>query len=125
MEATQGISGPDQPLPRESQATSDEPAAACLPASPAPAAGFTYVGLHDFAAIPAYLEAIAEGIRDRSMTLASGDEVFSAKPAELVRIRVEAGRSEEIVHVTVRLSWSEDPVAPESAPGLSIGSKRP
>jgi len=72
-----------------------------------------------------YLEAIAESIRERSIVLVSGDEEFTATPGELVRVRVEAGRSEETVHVTIRLSWSEDALTPGQAPALRICSRKP
>jgi amphi-Trp domain-containing protein len=87
--------------------------------------GFTYVGLHDTEAVPMYLEAIAASIRERSVVLVSGDEEFTATPGELVRVRVEAGRSEETVHVTIRLSWSEDALPPGQAPALLVCSRKP
>jgi amphi-Trp domain-containing protein len=110
---------PGNPSPN-GQLAGDAPARTDLPAT-----GFTYVGLCDTAAVPPYLEALAESMRERNIVLVSGGETFTATPGELVKVRLEAGRSEEIVHVTIRLSWSEDALAHGQAPTLVVGSTKP
>jgi len=69
---------------------------------------FVYVGLRDVRSVPEYLESIAESLRRRNLVLASGDQEFTARPAELVKVRVEAGRAEDVVSLTIKLSWNED-----------------
>jgi amphi-Trp domain-containing protein len=90
-----------------------------------PSTGFVYVGLQDRVMVPAYLEAIAESLRAGTIVLAAGEQEFSATPSELVRLRVEAGRSEESVHMTVKLSWSEEMPGGETAAALLISSEGP
>jgi amphi-Trp domain-containing protein len=114
LEKTPENQCPDGRLAADAPATTDSPAAR-----------FTYVGLCDTAAVPPYLEAIAKSMRERNIVLVSGDETFTATPGELVKVRLEAGRSEEIVHVTIRLSWSEDALVPGQAPTLVVGPTRP
>lgn len=84
---------------------------------------FVYVGLHDFDTVPEYLQAIAEGIRRREIVLTSGKQRFVATPAQLVRVRVEASRGEEAVHLTVKLSWNEDTAPAGQTPPLLIGPR--
>lgn len=84
---------------------------------------FVYVGLHDFDTVPEYLQAIAESIRQREIVLTSGEQRFVATPAKLVRVRVEAARGEESVHLTVKLSWSEDTAPAGQTAPLHIGPR--
>jgi amphi-Trp domain-containing protein len=91
---------------------------------PSPASAFAHVALHNRAEVPAYLDALSECFRAGRLVLSSGDEEFRAEPAELVRVKLDAERSEEVVHVTIRLSWSESSSAAFSAAPLSINPGR-
>ena len=84
---------------------------------------FVYVGLHDSDAVPEYLQAIADSIRQRKIVLTSGEQRFVATPAKLVRVRVEASRGEEAVHLMVKLSWNEDTAPAGQTPPLLIGPR--
>ena len=83
---------------------------------------FVYVGLIDADSVPGYLEAIAQSVRERTLILASGAQQFIAWPADLVRVRVEAARTEETVNLTIKLSWTEDAAANGGGSALRVGS---
>jgi amphi-Trp domain-containing protein len=82
---------------------------------------FSYVGLQDPSSAAEFLGAIADSLRDGSVSLTSGDQGFQATPSELVRLRIEAKRSEETVNLMVVLSWSEALLRAQTPATLQVG----
>ena len=78
---------------------------------------FTHESLQDCDSIVAYLQALADGFKNGSLTLATKDEEVALHPHGLLRFRLEANRAAHRSRVILKVSWRED--RPDQEPGAS------
>lgn len=68
---------------------------------------FKYDGLHEPAAIAAYLEAVRDGFAEGAVTLTQGEQVLELLPKGLVAVTVEGKLKGEDRKLKLTFRWKE------------------
>lgn len=81
---------------------------------------FSYESLQDARSIVAYMQALADGLSEGSLVLASNGDELVLEPQGLLRFRVEAKRSSSRERLVLKVSWRSDQAPDEGAGALEI-----
>lgn len=83
---------------------------------------FEYESLHDAASIASHLQALADGLKQGRLSLASNGKVLLLKPVGLLQLSVEGRKGKHRSRLLVKVQWRDDTGDDERGDPLRIGA---